>query len=129
IEAHQWGNAWNNGIYPYHHYHSTAHEVLFICHGKATIQFGGPNGQVQTVRAGDVVEVPAGVAHNRLDTDPDLVVIGAYPKGQSPDMCLGEPEERPDTDQNIESVPLPAQDPVYGEEGPMMRYWRQPQSL
>ena len=32
-----WGNAWRNGIYPYHHYHSTSHEVLGIYKGTAQL--------------------------------------------------------------------------------------------
>jgi uncharacterized protein YjlB len=125
IEAHQWGNAWANGIYTYHHYHSTAHEVLFICRGKVTVQFGGPQGEPHVVRAGDVVIIPAGVAHKNLQADRHLSVIGAYPEGQVYDMCYGKVHERPQVDRNIDSVALPIQDPVYGSQGPLHRYWVQ----
>ena len=27
FEANDWGGTWRNGIYTYHHYHSTTHEV------------------------------------------------------------------------------------------------------
>ena len=50
-----WGGSWRNGIYPYHHYHSTAHEVLGIFGGNVTVQLGGPNGMVVDAQAGDVI--------------------------------------------------------------------------
>ena len=40
--AHDWSGGWRNGIYPFHHFHSTAHEVLEIAHGSAEVMFGGP---------------------------------------------------------------------------------------
>ena len=44
FRANQWGGSWRDGIYGFHHYHSTAHEVLAICRGKAKVQLGGENG-------------------------------------------------------------------------------------
>src|SRR3981081_405496 len=53
--ANGWPDAWRNGIYPYHHYHSTAHEVLAVVRGVATVQLGGNHGPTRTLRRGDVV--------------------------------------------------------------------------
>ena len=39
-----WGGNWRNGIYPVHHYHSIAHEVLGVYAGSARVQFGGESG-------------------------------------------------------------------------------------
>src|SRR5262245_18872215 len=58
-----WAGGWRNGIYAYHHFHSTAHEVLGIAAGTAKVRFGGEAGAVVEVRAGDVVVIPAGVSH------------------------------------------------------------------
>src|SRR5687767_2532670 len=44
LETNGWVNAWENGVYDYHHYHSTAHEVLVVIRGSARIQFGGDAG-------------------------------------------------------------------------------------
>ncbi|HYZ80014.1 MAG TPA: hypothetical protein VE571_02035 [Solirubrobacteraceae bacterium] len=46
--AHNWRGAWRNGIFPFHHFHSTAHEVLAVVGGHASVTLGGPAGQ--TVR-------------------------------------------------------------------------------
>lgn len=121
--AHHWPPAWRSSIFGYHHYHSTAHEVLGVFRGQATIQFGGEHGVALEVRAGDVVVIPAGVAHKSLRASADFCTVGAYPLGQQWDTCTGQPGERPRTDRNIASVPLPQADPVHGRHGPLMTHW------
>ena len=44
LETNSWGGSWRNSIYPYHHYHSTAHEVLVVFSGRAQVQLGGEGG-------------------------------------------------------------------------------------
>lgn len=119
-----WPGAWRNGVYPYHHYHSTAHEALGVYGGSATVQFGGPDGSAVTIRAGDVAVIPAGVAHKCLESSADFRIVGAYPRGQSWDMCYGKAGERPAADRNIAVVPTPQKDPVLGDGGALLRLWQ-----
>ena len=122
--ANGWGGTWRNGIYAFHHYHSTAHEVLAICRGQAEVCFGGEQGVTLTVQAGDIVLLPAGTGHKRLSSSRDLLVVGAYPPRQAPDLCRGEPHDRPQVLENIVRVPLPVTDPAYGTTGPVQELWR-----
>lgn len=124
FEANGWGDTWRNGIYDYHHYHSTAHEVLGIARGRVTVHLGGPHGKLFDLEAGDVVVLPAGVSHKNVGQSGDLLVVGAYPKGQEPDMNYGRPGERPKADENIARVPLPDADPLFGQGGPLSAHWR-----
>ena len=120
FERHGWANGWRNGIFPYHHFHSTAHEVLGIAAGEVRVAFGGPAGRVVTVRAGDVVVIPAGVAHCNKGQAAGLLVVGAYPGGGEYDLRLGVPSEYDDAVRAIASVRLPDSDPVGGE---LRRLW------
>src|SRR5260370_25855177 len=83
---HGWPDAWRNGIYPHHHYRSTAHEVPRITAGSARVRLGGEGGQTVELRAGDVVAIPVGIALKRESASADLLVIGAYPCGQRPNL-------------------------------------------
>ncbi len=118
-----WVNSWRNGLYPFHHYHSTAHEALGLYSGWVKAQLGGPDGKIVTAKAGDVIVIPAGVAHKNIEQSPDFKVVGAYPIGQIPDMKYGKPGERPTTDENIRKVNLPLHDPIYGKDGPLVQMW------
>jgi uncharacterized protein YjlB len=115
-----WGGGWRNGIFPFHHYHSTAHEVLGIARGRAEVRFGGEGGKTLLVRAGDAVLIPAGVGHKRLSPGDDLLVIGAYPGDQWADLMREGVEDRAGVRARIAVVRLPAHDPVGG---PMHEVW------
>jgi uncharacterized protein YjlB len=118
-----WKRSWRNGIFPYHHYHSTQHEVLGIYAGWTRVQFGGESGPVEELQAGDAVVIPAGVGHKRLDGSADLGVVGAYPPGPDWDMNYARAEERADALTHIPAVPLPPADPVFGDGGPLHDHW------
>src|SRR5207244_1516328 len=115
--------SWRNGIYRYHHYHSTAHEVLGVFSGCATVRLGGERGITEKLTAGDVLIIPAGVGHKNLDSSADFGVVGAYPLDQQADMNYGREGERPRADQNIARVARPKSDPIYGEDGALLQYW------
>jgi uncharacterized protein YjlB len=113
--ANHWPPAWRDGVHPFHHFHSTAHEVLGVARGEASVLFGGPNGTVLRVQAGDVVVIPAGVAHCNQGQSDDLLIVGAYPdNGSRPGLRRGKPGEHGDAVRAIGSVPVPVADPVGG---------------
>ena len=124
FQQHGWENTWRNGIFGYHHYHATAHEVLGLARGTVTVELGGDDGTLLELAPGDVVVLPAGVAHRNVDSSSDYVVVGGYPPGQLWDINTGGKEEHPRVDESIAEVPLPTTDPVYGPEGPLVTLWQ-----
>jgi uncharacterized protein YjlB len=124
FDANGWPGAWRNGIYGHHHYHSTAHEVLGIARGSARVRLGGESGATVELRTGDVVVIPAGVAHKRESATADLLVIGSYPKGQRPDICRAETGAHDISAANVARVALPSSDPVTGRADPLIDCWR-----
>ncbi|HZV19972.1 MAG TPA: cupin domain-containing protein [Hyphomicrobiales bacterium] len=124
LRKNRWLPQWRNGIYDFHHYHSTAHEALAIVRGDVKVKLGGEAGQDFDLAAGDVAVLPAGTGHKRVSGAGRFLVVGAYPPGQDWDLLRGEPGERPAALRNIERVPLPNSDPVFGGDGPLTRLWR-----
>ena len=119
-----WLGAWRNGIFSFHHFHSTAHEVLGIVAGSASVVLGGPSiGRRFEVGTGDVLVLPAGTGHFNAGSSGDLLVIGAYPGGMRWDIRRGDPGEHDEVLANIGAVPLPGADPVRGEDGLLTSLW------
>lgn len=119
-----WTNNWKQGIYTYHHYHSTTHEVLGVCKGETLLQLGGEKGITLFIEKGDVIIIPAGVAHMNLGKENDIICVGGYPNGAEYDMKYGKKGERPAADENIDSLPLPQTDPVFGKKGGLLKIWK-----
>jgi len=121
-----WSNSWSNGIYDFHHYHSNTHECMAICKGDADVILGGPNGRKVKISHGDVLILPAGVGHKCLRCSKDFRCVGAYPQGKDYDTNLGKSKELEHALKNIHSLSKPSKDPVFGKEGFLKTYWKDP---
>ncbi|OKL63974.1 hypothetical protein UA08_00809 [Talaromyces atroroseus] len=99
---------WQYTMYTQSHFHSTTHEVLSVVSGRARLCFGGeenPHRVEPVVEAGDVIIVPAGVAHRLLEDQSGATsstagfsMVGSYPKGKERDMCYGAGSEDEEED-------------------------------
>jgi uncharacterized protein YjlB len=119
---HGWGGSWVNGVFDFHHFHSTSHEALAVVAGAATLELGGPQGEAFDVAAGDVLVLPAGTGHRRAAERDGFTVVGAYPAGQHDyDLLRGEdPDEVAAARERIAALPAPSEDPVGG---PGVGHW------
>src|SRR5687767_10212918 len=120
-----WRGNWVDGIFDYWHFHVTGHEVLGCVAGSARVGFGGDAGIEVEFRAGDVVVIPAGVGHKRTSEKHDgFTVVGGYPPGQSGEITKAGDVEVDEARRKIAGLALPKSDPLFGNEGPLLKAWR-----
>nr|WP_154306409.1 cupin domain-containing protein [Metabacillus lacus] len=124
FNRHGWQGSWSGDVHDYHHYHSNTHEVLGVRSGNGVIQVGGDAGERLTLNEGDVIVLPAGTGHMKIESSEDFEVVGAYPDGATYNMRRKDPGLRAQSLAEIRDVPMPATDPVYGNEGPLLRKWQ-----
>jgi len=124
IDGNGWEARWRNGVYDFHHFHTTAHEALGVARGTARVLLGGEDGTVFDIEPGDMVILPAGTGHKRLSASADLLIVGAYPPGQDFEIERASATGLREALQRIANVPLPASDPATGKDGALTRLWK-----
>jgi len=125
LEANGWRDSWRDGIYDYVHYHSRIREVIGIVRGKGRVRFGGYKGRIFTLKAGDVVVLPAGTGNQCLSADKGFLVVGAYPSAGTYDECTTV-KDRTRALKTVLKVPVPRKDPACGAAGRLMKLWKKP---
>lgn len=121
FQEHGWPPQWRDGIYDFDHYHSQGHEVLGIAAGSARLVLGGDGGREVDVRTGDVLVLPAGTGHRQISQSEDFLVVGVYPPGQAGDIVRD--VATPAMLQKIALLSFPPRDPVFGDDGPLLKLW------
>jgi uncharacterized protein YjlB len=116
---------WQYTMYRQTHFHSNCHELLGVIAGRAKLCFGGEEnpGRVEpVVEAGDLMIVPAGVAHRLLEDQSGgaFKMLGCYPPGKDWDMCYGAPGDEGKI-ANISELAWFDKDPLYGKDGPAVK--------
>ncbi|PQE17398.1 cupin domain protein [Rutstroemia sp. NJR-2017a BVV2] len=136
-----WGGVFAH--FPNYHFHSVTHECFAVVKGSGTVLLGkgpldkGERGIEVDLRPGDVVVLPAGVAHYILDSDTDYsyyVVFGGLSYVYVTNIAKGSPhwdnntcqagkEETAMKADTARNVPIPSSDPLFGKEGPLVQIW------
>lgn len=125
-ERNGWTGTWIYHVFPFWHFHTRGHEVLSCVAGDARIGLGGEGGTVANVTQGDVIAIPAGVGHRRIESSPDFLVAGAYPPGQAGNIVRPGDMGEAAMMNEIGKVKLPRTDPVSGGRDGVVSAWSAP---
>ena len=119
-----WADGWRNGSFAVRPFHPAGPEGLGIARGTARVEFGGAGGQEIDLAPGDVAIRSAGCGHRRVSGSRDLLVVGAYPRGSSAHHSMSGAADLAAARVAIARTPLPAADPAYGKDGPLIGLWQ-----
>ncbi|KAK4989423.1 hypothetical protein LTR66_007073 [Elasticomyces elasticus] len=133
IEKNKWLKGGVFKHYPGRHFHSVTHECYAVFQGSSHLLLGRgpidePEGGIEVdVETGDIIILPAGVAHCSLHSSDDYTYMGLYPEG-SPhwdnNFCQADAGETAEKARNARGVPVPDHDPIFGLDGPLVEIWR-----
>ncbi|WP_092875488.1 hypothetical protein [Izhakiella capsodis] len=123
FSTNQWLPCGRYPLHPYTHFHPNTHEVLGICAGWAELLFGGDNGRMMTVHAGDAVLIPAGVGHKQVAASDDFFAVVAYPCGVQPETQRDDKALLSLALEAVKQVAMPQTDPLLGDEGGLVEIW------
>ena len=125
VAENRWYVAWPWRIYTFTHWHSTTHEGLICIDGRATIRLGGPRvGCEFEIASGDVLFLPAGVAHRKIASTKDFTVCGIYPKGKEYDLIKGARTLNAEARGRSRTIAFLFNDPLLGKEGSLSKLWK-----
>jgi uncharacterized protein YjlB len=127
MRVNKWVPSWHahHGMWPRHHFHTEAHEIICVTRGVHTAQFGGHDGVRGTLETGDVIVIPAGVGHRGLEFSDDLNLTGGFHEGYGiVDFRMGFPDEYEQVSQQARLIPVLDYDPFFGVGGPLAEIWK-----
>ena len=107
FETHGWARSWRT-VYDFVHYHSQIHEVMGVARGTAKSNAVGSKAACFSLKAGDVLVLPAGTGHRLIDASRNFLVVGAYPKDGTYDECT-DTRDCADAAKRIAKVRKPSQ--------------------
>ncbi len=124
VSPNGWDISWSDSVYKRVHYHPNTHEVLVCFRSWAILELGGRRfGKEFMIRMGDVVIIPAGVGHRRVESTPNFKVFGLYPTRFTYETYWAYEKFRRSAMGKLKWVPMPPADPVYGKKGHLLRMW------
>mmetsp|Transcript_26849 Transcript_26849/g.53618 ORF Transcript_26849/g.53618 Transcript_26849/m.53618 type:complete len:227 (-) Transcript_26849:62-742(-) len=111
-----WTAPWKWIVFPYHHYHSSAWELLLCVQGAAVLKLGGETGPEVKIGVGDIMLIPPGFVHKQLASSDGFSVLGSYPSVIGKDVEVDELRGTATEEQleNILSCCAPEVEPITG---------------
>jgi uncharacterized protein YjlB len=121
-------------LYSYHLYDRKAHKAFIVINGQATLQLGGPKvGRSAVIEEGDLIVIPAGVAHRHLRYA-NLSLTAQFEAMEIRPVAADEPGPvrglkksmevaRPKALESLANIPRPF-NPLYGPQGPGLQGWK-----